>query len=329
MNQYIVLFGEGSGPREKWSCKKGFPGELLPLPRVRLSSDYRYIQLKLRRNPYVEIQKRMLGKTQVEVTVLGLGGEGVLRTFGNELGAYRLINKALDLGINYCESARAYSGSESYYGLALQERRKQVFLTSKSHARDRVGAMGHLRQTLSNMNADWLDLWQVHDVRTDQDLEMIFGRGGAIEAFAEAKQKGMVRFVGVTGHHDPAILIRALDLYDFDTVLMPVNPGESAHGGFINTVLPAAIKKGMGVIGMKVYFRGLVQKLSTFRSVEPFLHFALSQPITTAVVGCDSVAQLEENVSFAQSFVPMDTDGINGLVQEIAPVAGRLMYYKP
>jgi predicted aldo/keto reductase-like oxidoreductase len=282
-----------------------------------------------RRNGSVEIPKRILGKTGVEVTVLGLGGEGALRTFGNEPDAYRLINKALDLGINYCESARAYSGSESYYGSALKERRKQVFLTSKSHARDRAGAMDHLRQTLSNMNTEWLDLWQVHDVRTELDLEMIFRRGGAIEAFAEAKQRGIVRFVGVTGHHDPEILIKALDLYDFDTVLIPINPGESARNGFINTVLPAANKKGMGVIGMKVYFRGLVQRLSTFRSMEPFLHFALSQPITTAVVGCDSLAQVEDNVGFAQSFAPMGADDMNRLVQEIAPVAARLMYYKP
>lgn len=147
----------------------------------------------------MEIQKRKLGKTGVDVTLIGLGGEGVLRTFGHDDEARALINRALDLGINYFESARAYSGSETYYGKALRERRKEIFLTSKSHARDRKGALEHLQETLRNMKTDHLDLWQVHDVRTEDDIKEIFGPRGAIEAFAEAKQKGLTRFIGVKG----------------------------------------------------------------------------------------------------------------------------------
>ena len=129
--------------------------------------------------------KRRLGKTGIDVTIMGLGGEGVLRTFGHDKEAYALINRAIDLGISYFESARAYSGSESYYGSALAERRNDIFLTSKSHARDREGALTHLHETLTNMKTDHLDLWQVHDVRTSEDIETIFGSGGAIEAFVE------------------------------------------------------------------------------------------------------------------------------------------------
>jgi len=158
----------------------------------------------------VQIPKRTLGKTGIEVTILGLGGEGVLRTFGYEQDAYQLINRAVDLGINYFESARAYPGSESYYGLALKERRRDIFLTSKSHARDKKGALAHLNETLTNMKTDHLALWQVHDVRTGQDVEEIFGPRGALEAFREAKDKGLVRFIGVTGHHDPLITKRCL-----------------------------------------------------------------------------------------------------------------------
>src|SRR5512143_1967807 len=135
----------------------------------------------------MSIPKRRLGKTGVDVTILGLGGEGVLRTYGRGREADALINRALDLGITYCESARAYSGSESYYGKTLRERRKDVFLTSKSHARDRRGALAHLHETLTNMQTDYLDLWQVHDVRSDGDIAGIFGPGGAIEAFIEAR----------------------------------------------------------------------------------------------------------------------------------------------
>ncbi len=275
------------------------------------------------------IPKRPLGKTGVDVTIMGLGGEGVLRTYGQERESYDLINSAIDLGITYCESARAYSGSESYYGLALGERRKEVFLTSKSHGRDKAGAEQHLAETLSNMKTDWLDLWQVHDVRTEEDLRMIFGSGGAIEAFHEAKTQGHVRFVGVTGHHDPAILAKAMDLYDFDTVLMPVNPAEPAYASFLDEVAPKARSLNMGIVGMKVYFRGFAERVPWYDGMRPFFDFALSQDISLAVIGCDSVQQLEENIRFAKDFTPMDAGDMKELVAKMAPYARTLMYYKP
>jgi aryl-alcohol dehydrogenase-like predicted oxidoreductase len=275
------------------------------------------------------IPRRALGRTGVDVTVLGLGGEGILRTYGEEEGAYRLINRALDLGINYCESARAYSGSESYYGLALRERRKDVFLTSKSHARTKQGALTHLHESLTAMKTDHLDLWQVHDVRTEGDVEEIFRGGGAIEAFIEAKEKGFTRFIGVTGHHDPAVLLQCMERFAFDTVLMPVNPAEQTQGGFIRDVLPMAREKQMGIIGMKVYFRGLAERLPWYRSMEPFLRYALSQTITNIVIGCDDVEQLEKNAGYARSFHPMTNDETRVLVGDIAPFAKQLMYYKP
>jgi len=276
----------------------------------------------------MNIPKRRLGKSGAEVTILGLGGEGVLRTYGYEEEAYRLINRAIDLGINYFESARAYSGSEAYYGSALGERRKDLFLTSKSHARDKAGALGHLRETLSNMNTDHLDLWQVHDVRTEADIAQIFGPGGAVEAFAEARQKGLARFIGVTGHQDPLILRRCIETFDFDTVLLPVNPAEPAHKSFIDGVVPLAMEKKMGIIGMKTYFRGFAKRVPGFEGMEPFFRFALSQPVSTAVIGCDNIRQLGENVRFAESFQPMSKKEMMALIEHISPYAKELMYYK-
>lgn len=121
------------------------------------------------------LPKRPLGKTGAEVTILGLGGEGILRTFGQEEEAVPLIHRALDLGITYFETARAYSGSESYYGMALGERRKEIFLASKSHERTMGGAQKQLETTLGNLRTHYLDLWMVHDIRTPKDLEQIFG----------------------------------------------------------------------------------------------------------------------------------------------------------
>jgi len=277
----------------------------------------------------MSIPRRTLGRTGAVVSVLGLGGEGVLRTEGYEDEAYALINAAIDLGVNYCESARAYAGSESYYGKALGERRAGVFLTSKSHARDRRGARAHLQETLKNMKTDHLDLWQVHDVRTDEDIREIFGPGGAIEAFVEAKEKGMTRFIGVTGHHDPQVLRRCIELFPFDTVLLPVNPGEPAYKSFLKEVVPLALEKQMGIIGMKVYFRGLAQRIPWYTSLEPFLRFALSQPVSNVVIGCDDVEQLAENVKFAKSYVPMTDPEMQALVRDVSPYARKLMYYKP
>jgi predicted aldo/keto reductase-like oxidoreductase len=275
------------------------------------------------------IKKRRLGKTGTDVTILGLGGEGILRTYGHEKEAYGLINRAIDIGINYFESARAYSGSESYYGLALKERRNEIFLTSKSHARDKKGALQHLQDTLRNMKTDYLDLWQIHDVRTEEEAHEIFGHHGALEAFVEAKEKGVVRFIGITGHHDPFIIKQCIERYDFDTVLLPVNPAEPSYNSFLKETVPLAIQKGMGIIGMKVYFRGFAAQLPGFENLEPFFRFALSEPITTAVIGCDNTEQIEENVHFAASFIPLTDKEKKEIIRLVSPFAKRLMYYKP
>jgi len=277
----------------------------------------------------MDIPKRRLGRTGEEVTILGLGGEGILRTVGYDRDASRLVNRAIDLGITYFESARAYDGSEAYYGRALKERRKDIFLTSKSHARTKAGALNHMDQTLRNMKTDHLDLWQVHDVRTREDIEQLFGPDGAMEAFVQAKRDGRTRFIGITGHHDPAIIAQCLDLFDFDTVLMPVNPAEPAYDSFLAGVLPRASEKGMGIIGMKAYFRGLASRLPWYAGMERFLRFALSQPVTTVVVGCDTVEQLGENVEIARSFQPMTREEENELAASVSPYARELMYYKP
>lgn len=273
------------------------------------------------------IPKRVLGKTGVEVTCLGLGGEGVLRTFGREREARAVIDRAMELGITYLESARAYSGSEAYYGLALGERRRDIFLTSKSHDRTAAGARSQLETTLANMQTDWLDLWQVHDLRSEADLAAIFGPGGAIEAFERAKREGQVRFVGVTGHQDPAILRKAFDLYDFDTVLMPVNPAEPVHLSFIDMVLPEARLRNMGVIGMKVLCRGLGLRVPGCGSEIPWIRYALAHEVSTIVIGCDNPEQVERNVAAAAA-KPMPAAERREMENAVVRYARELMYYK-
>ena len=276
------------------------------------------------------IPQRTLGQTGYSATILGLGGEGVLRTYGQEREATAVIEAALAEGINYFETARAYSGSESYLGPNLKGHRDKIFLTSKSHGRSFKEAMAHLTITLKNLDTDYLDLWQVHDIRTMEEVEALGTKGGALEAFREAQEKGWTRFVGVTGHHDPEILRRALDLYEFDTVLLPVNPAEPQHASFL-PLAQEAMDKGMGVIAMKTLCRGQLPQLAEDPDaiVGELLAYAWSHPVSLAVVGADSAAQVRQLAAAARNFIPMTPEEQQTLEEAVDPIAQQLMYYKP
>jgi aryl-alcohol dehydrogenase-like predicted oxidoreductase len=273
---------------------------------------------------------RPLGRTGHNATLVGLGGEGVLRTFGQEQGAQAVIAAALEAGFNYFESARAYAGSEEYLGRGLKGHRDRVFLTSKSHGRSYKEAMAHLSITLKNLDTDHLDLWQVHDVRSAEDLEALSAPEGALKAFREAREKGWTRFVGVTGHHDPEILLAALDLFPFDTVLLPVNPAEPQHRSFL-PVAAAARERGLGVIGMKVLLRGLILQLAEQprELVAELVAYALSQPLSLVVIGADTPEQVNDLAAAAQNFAPMTPEEQRALIEAVEPFARQLMYYKP
>src|SRR5579875_3816247 len=174
-----------------------------------------------------------LGSTGVCVTRLGLGGEGILRTFGCEDEAHAVIEAALAAGVTYVESARAYQGSERYYGSVLPRwRRDRLFIASKAHDRSRRGARAMLETTLTAMGLEYLDLWQFHDIREWSEVAELDDPNGAYAAFVEAKEQGLVRFIGVTGHADPGVLRGAFERVRFDTVLLPVNPaGSGARDG--------------------------------------------------------------------------------------------------
>lgn len=274
------------------------------------------------------LEQRHLGDTGVSVWLLGLGGNRLLTERDGRHEAVRMVRRALDLGVTFFDTARLYANSEVHLGEGLEGRRDEVFLASKTHARGRAMAWAHLRETLRRLRTDYLDLWQLHDVRTGEEVRRIFGPGGAIEALVAARERGLVRYLGVTGHRSPEVICRCLETFDFDTVMIPVNPAESHYRSFLGSVLPMAASAGVGVIGMYAYWGGRVAELGGFETVEPFLRFSLSQPVSTVLVGCDSVRQLEQNVHHASRFVPMTPSEADELVRRMAPDASRLMYYK-
>ncbi len=276
------------------------------------------------------IPRRLLGKTGHDVTQFALGGEGVLRTHGRAAEAVAVINRALDQGVNYCDTAPAYAGSLDYYGLALGERRRQVFLASKTHDRSRDGSLRLLDESLKRLRTDHLDLWQLHDLRSSGDLEMIFGRGGALEALLQAREEGRVRFLGLTGHHDPAILLEAMRRFAFDTVLVALNAADVHRLSFAQTVLVEAARRGMGVIGMKVFAAGaLIQGAPSPLSSAGAMGYVLSLPgVSTVIIGCSSPAEVDENAGNARAFVPLDEPAMRVLEEGTRSHARLFTSYK-
>ncbi len=203
---------------------------------------------------------RPLGRTGFQVPLFSLGGQGLLEQPGHTDAAVAIINRALDLGVKYCDTAHWYGGgsSESYYGEALKTRRNEVYLATKSGERSYDGAMRDLETSLKRLQTDRLDCWQMHHVRVQDDVEKIFAPNGALKAFLKARDEKVTRFIGITGHLNPFVLKDAIGRFDFDTILMALNaadknlPGPGNESSFIENLLPTAVEKKLGIIGMKV-----------------------------------------------------------------------------
>jgi len=277
------------------------------------------------------IKKHIFGRTGREVTRVGLGGEGILRTNARNAEARQVIQTAIAEGINYFDCAHVYADSELYYGSVWQEQprlRSQVFQASKSASRNKSGARDDLERTLKRMQTDYLDLWQIHDIRTAADIAEISGPGGALEAFLDARSSGLVRHIGVTGHHDPQILSQAVNEWPVDAVMMPVNPVEGVLGGFLTTTLPAAIQKGIAVIAMKIL--GASHYIIPELDITPdrLIRYALSFDITVAIVGCSRPQEVKNLADTGREGVPLSEKEVLSLEDTLAPHARRLAYYR-
>lgn len=272
------------------------------------------------------IPRRTLGKTEQSVTIFGLGGEGVLRTHGRLKEAVRVIERALDQGVTYCDTAPAYASSMDYYGAVLGERRRQVFLASKTHDRTRDGSLRLLDDSLRRLRTDRLDLWQLHDLRSMADLDRIFGKGGALEALLQARAEGRVRYLGLTGHHDPQILLEAMRRFAFDTVLVSLNAADVHRLPFTKTVLAEAHRQGMGVIAMKTLAAGRMLDVAT---VGEALGYVWSLPgVSLAIAGCSTPDEVDENAAAAREFAAFSEQTMRELEERTRSHARSLGYFK-
>ena len=253
-----------------------------------------------------------------------------MRTVGRSAEAVPMIVEALRLGVRYCDTAPAYAQSQEYYGQAFRAAgagaRDRVFLASKTHARDRDGALRLLDDSLRKLGTDHLDLWQLHDLREPDELDAIFGKGGAIEAVEQARADGRVRSVGITGHHDPAILVEAMRRYPVDTVLCAINPADCRRMPFLTTVVAEARSRGIAVIGMKVMAAGLLLQ-DRAASAEELIRYAAGFA-DTVIIGCSSIAEVRANLEAGRRLQTMSDVEQRALEARIAPVAGRYDTFK-
>ncbi|MGB3787165.1 MAG: aldo/keto reductase [Phormidesmis sp.] len=267
---------------------------------------------------------RQLGRTNVQLPILGLGtaGKTPLARSNQEQAAIEQIERAIALGIRYFDTAASYGPSESFLGKVLPAYREEIFLASKTAARDYDGAWRNLERSLERLNTDYLDLWQFHHVAIAPDLDTIFSENGAIKALEEAKEQGLVRFSGITGHHEPDIIATGLQRYPFDHALIPINAADTHHPRpFVPGVLPVARAQNVGITAMKVPAYGRLFKPGVLDGMNQALGYTLSQPgVHCAVIAAETIEQLEENVRVARAFQPLEASALTEIEQRTANV---------
>ncbi len=260
--------------------------------------------------PSFTIPKRPMGSTGLQVSIIGMGGFHLGTASGQEL-VNNMVAKALDHGINFFDNAWEYHGgmSEERVGTALKGKRDQAIVMTKvcTHGRKKDVAMRMLENSLTRLQTDHLDVWQVHEVVYYNDPEKAYDVDGVLEALTMAKQQGKVRFVGFTGHKNPAIHLDMLNRgFHFDTVQMPINPFDPSYRSFERNVLPVAMSKGMAVFSMKSM--GGSGEPITKGALTPTeaLSYAMSVPgVSTTISGMDSMAVLDQNLEILRNFKPL------------------------
>jgi uncharacterized protein len=261
------------------------------------------------------LPQRVLGKTGAEVSILGLGGVGILQEGDDDDQCLEIINEAIDLGINFIDTSHGYKRSELRVGMVMAERRDEVFLATKVDARDHDGIMRQAENSLKLLHTSQLDLLQIHHVYDADDVPAMGEPDGIFGTLQKLKDEGVTRFIGITGHPDYRKVQQALELYDWDTFMCFVNPSSFAVDSF-EIQIPIARGKGMGLIGMKAFGGCLPARLigdgPGQAGAQELLRYAFSmpleQPIEVVIPGVCSVEEIRENVGVALGFEQMSLE---------------------
>ena len=275
---------------------------------------------------------RTLGRTKERISAIGLGGFHIGQP-KDEQESIQIIRRAIDSGINFMDNSWDYhnGGSEVRMGKALRDGyRQKVFLMTKIDGRTKDSAARQIDESLQRLQTDHVDLMQFHEIIRMEDPDRIFASGGAMEAMQEAKRSGKVRYIGFTGHKDPLVHLRMLDIaaehdFLFDAVQMPLNVMDAHFRSFGHKVLPRLVRDGIGVLGMKPLGSGEILKSKTVTPIE-CLHYAMSLPTSTVITGMDRLEILEQALEAARTFKPMRRRQVAGLLSRTAHAAATGQY---
>lgn len=264
-----------------------------------------------------QLPTRPLGATGVSVPVLGYGTAPLGKPDVSRQHAEACLNHAIDVGVTYLDTSPGY-GSEPHIGAVMRTRRDEVFLATKVDRRSREGVLSELKESLERLQTDHIDLIQVHAVNAWADLEQVLAPDGTVAALEEAREQGLVRFIGITGHARPEILGQALERYAFDTVLVALGMADRLVTSPETFVLPRAAERNIGVIAMKVFGHGV------FPRRDLALRYSLGLPgVSLAILGMDDIAQIDENVRLTRHLSPLTADEEEVLVGDVRPLVER------
>jgi aryl-alcohol dehydrogenase-like predicted oxidoreductase len=280
-----------------------------------------------------EMPRRRLGRTGVEVSLIGLGGWHLGFNYIDEQLAIRIIRTAIDSGINFMDNCWDYNdgASEIRMGKALRDGyRQRAFLMTKIDGRTKEEAAKQLDESLERMQTDHIDLVQHHEILRYEDPHRIFDEQGANAALLEARDAGKISYIGFTGHKDPRIHLYMLEVareygFTFDTVQMPLNVMDAHYRSFEKMVLPELVKQDIGVLAMKTMANGLILESNTVSAIE-CLQYAMNLPSSVVITGCESMENLDQALTAARTFQPMSEDQVKNLLSKTTRAASRGEY---
>ena len=280
---------------------------------------------------------RVLGHTGERLSMVGIGGFHIGRSYVSEATGIQIVRAALDSGINFLDNAWDYNGGESEIrmGKALRDGyRQKAFLMTKLDGRTKAAAAQQIDESLHRLQTDHIDLMQIHEVIRMNDPERVFAPGGCMEALLEAKKAGKIRYIGFTGHKSPEIHLHMLQVafqhnFRFDSVQMPLNVMDAHFDSFQKRVLPVLEKHDIGALGMKPMGDSIILHSDTATPVE-CLQYAMNLPVTTVITGCDSMKILDQALHTARNFRPLSQAEVAAILAKTATVAenGKFEEYK-
>jgi aryl-alcohol dehydrogenase-like predicted oxidoreductase len=277
---------------------------------------------------------RQLGSTGEKVSAIGLGGHHIGRPADPQEGI-RIVRTAIDRGVTFMDNCWDYQDGEAErrMGTALRDGyRQRVFLMTKFDGRTRAATATQVDESLQRLQTDCIDLIQYHETIRLEDPDRFFGENGALEALLDARKAGKVRFIGFTGHKDPLVHVRMLDVaaehrFHFDACQMPLNPMDAHFRSFEHHVLPRLIAEGIAPLAMKPMGDGLLLQSKTVTPLE-CLHYALNLPASVVITGCESMRDLAQALDAAYGFRPPTEAQRKALLAHTAPVAAKGQWEK-